>query len=187
MIGRHEDGVRHMTRGYGIYEEFYGKTVAEYLAPVCIMGKADEIAHALGELAHTLKPLLSSPLFGGTPAAAAATDGTQPPNDDDMMTMIGFTFEKKSAAPAPAVNKSEIRVLYDRLLSAIGTLEDMEGFTRGFYMGASLKISKKMLRAVSQRSDEHAPAAGGVSLEDGAIWGHGLDKVIAGEVSTFYV
>jgi hypothetical protein len=92
----YEDGVRYMTKGYNIYEEFYSKTVAEFLAPAIIMGKGDEIAHALGELAHTLKPLLSLPIFGG--------------NHNDIDT--GVTLDSETKTP---VVKSEVALSFCEL------------------------------------------------------------------------
>jgi hypothetical protein len=108
------------------------------------MGRGEEMATALGTLAIQMKSLV--------PVVRSA-DPERSGDLEEVVGMFGVRTAAREQKKVPEEDKDDTaKGLYDRLRSAISVMEDMEGVSRGFYMGAALELQ------LSNVSDASGPA-----------------------------
>ena len=139
-MGDTATGLQYLQATYALYDEFYGSTVADHITPLITMNKGEEVATTIGELALKMKPVVQQAVD------LAASHGFEDLNDLPGM-------ERKEDGEEKGVKNDPTLKLYNRLLTAIRIIEDMEGLPRGYYHSKSLDIN--MPREV--RSHVHDP------------------------------
>jgi hypothetical protein len=131
-------GCNYLSRSHAVYQGFYGKGIADYLAPLITMGKGTEMASAIGQLALHMKPLvvqlyhekkLTEELMENSAEQIKAQE-----QSEQQLLYSGVTVNLE------AVNPGAILAQYNRLRSTIGLMEEMSGLTRGYYLGKSLDL-----------------------------------------------
>jgi hypothetical protein len=103
--------------------QFYGQTVADYVAPFISIGKGSDMALSLAEVLYPLKPIV-------VPAFREYEEAMQ-------IAVLNNTPTSKCPVLPPVCE------LFNRLTSAIAIIEDIDGVPRQTYFGKSLEIRKE--------------------------------------------